>query len=497
MNEKNIDSSANSSQKPNIAISILKFIAKSLLAILLILSIFYQLPWKIITFLAIIFTACTFLLKRFRKRFWLTVSGIVLTIVIWILFPENNTGWRPYTLDKEIAELEAKYKIPDEENAAFEYYKIFENLNLDVNQPEYFLTSEPCSHDEFWLAEDHPEMAEWMKSQQNIIENVISISKIPKCIIPPNFYEDRFNFTNDLANIRHCVFLLISSANNDIAEGRINDALEKYITCFRIANQIHQFPSFTHVLVSWAIKEKTSTPLIKIIVEEELNPEQLEQIRNLIDDMQIKWSSDWIDMLDIDMIIEKNYFVGITFETNKKGKLRFSRRSFGEDTGLLQEPVEYTYQSGIIGKLRAISRWVCFPPSIKAITQIIEDCTAEHYEMAKSDYDWNKKNSKTRIVLNYEFVMKVMFQETTDNYQRIHTIYLKDTTLLRGSKILVALRQYKDEHGMWPESLDEIKSDVPYEAFVDPATGKQLQYKKSGEDFTLSGELVKIWPFDN
>lgn len=40
----------------------------------------------------------------------------------------------------------------------------------------------------------------------------------------------------------------------------------------------------------------------------------------------------------------------------------------------------------------------------------------------------------------------------------------------------------------------EAKSDIPAEAFIDPATGKQLQYENKGEQFTLSGRLINIWP---
>ncbi|MEJ2648064.1 MAG: hypothetical protein P8016_06610, partial [Sedimentisphaerales bacterium] len=82
-------------------------------------------------------------------------------------------------------------------------------------------------------------------------------------------------------------------------------------------------------------------------------------------------------------------------------------------------------------------------------------------------------------------------------YRQLHNIYLKHITLLRGSQLLVAIRQYKDEHGKWPESLKEIKSDVPVEAFVDPATGEALKYESDDKQFMLSGELVNIWPYEN
>ena len=60
--------------------------------------------------------------------------------------------------------------------------------------------------------------------------------------------------------------------------------------------------------------------------------------------------------------------------------------------------------------------------------------------------------------------------------------------------VLIALRRYKNKTGQWPENLDEIKSFTTAKAFIDPANGNQLNYQKNGDDFSLSGEMLKIWP---
>ena len=44
------------------------------------------------------------------------------------------------------------------------------------------------------------------------------------------------------------------------------------------------------------------------------------------------------------------------------------------------------------------------------------------------------------------------------------------------------------------DSLEEIKSAAPAEAFIDQVTGKQLEYENHGQDFSLYGETTNIWP---
>jgi hypothetical protein len=54
----------------------------------------------------------------------------------------------------------------------------------------------------------------------------------------------------------------------------------------------------------------------------------------------------------------------------------------------------------------------------------------------------------------------------------------------RGLHVLVALRRYKNKHARWPDSLDQIKAQVPAEMFIDPF-GNPLAYKLTKDTFTL------------
>jgi uncharacterized membrane protein YccC len=150
-------------KKTRLVRRILGWLGVGLFATLLILAVIYQAPWKVITLLAVLLAACTVLPGPARKWFWLSVGAAVLALIIWFLVPADSEGWRPYTFQAELAALEARYAVPDEENAALVYDEIFETLDTDSNQPDFFLMSRPSSKDEPWLSKDHPEMAEWLK----------------------------------------------------------------------------------------------------------------------------------------------------------------------------------------------------------------------------------------------------------------------------------------------------------------------------------------------
>ena len=151
----------------------------------------------------------------------LSVGVVVIALIIWVFLPEDDKGWRPYTFDKELVALEAKYTIPDEENAALAYNEILETLDIDVNEPEFFIKSKPSSRNEPWLSKDHPEMTEWLKGHQKTIEALIETSKIEKCKF--SIPVDPINLAQHmkrLPNMRRRTFLLVSAANNDMAHSR-------------------------------------------------------------------------------------------------------------------------------------------------------------------------------------------------------------------------------------------------------------------------------------
>jgi hypothetical protein len=485
-------------KKSRLVWRVFKWIGLCFLVLLLIAAVIYQAPWKVITLLAIFLAACTILPKPFRKWFWLTVGTVVIVLIVWILLPEDNEGWRPYTFDKELAELEAKYAIPDEENAAFTYDEIFETFDIDSNQPEFFVKSKPSSKDEPWLSKDHRETAEWLKGHQKTIDTLIEISGMEKCKFSiPVGPASLAQYMKRLPKMRRITLLLISVANNDIAEGRIDAGIEKYLCVIQMANHLYQQPVMIAFMVGFAIEQMALERLNRFVIEGQPGENQVQLIANSIKGPKNNWGPDWQKIRDFEKLYAKNMLCSMVYEADSEGKARLTRRTFASTIG--QSPKQLptgTYSRRKCAKLGVIFVWLYVPSAPEKIGEMVDASYAKYYAMTELGFDWNKEPDESRPhwKVNYRFGIELLVSMNEQAYYRIHEIYLRNLELRRGSWLLMVIKQYHTEHGTWPDSLNAIKSGVPAEAFIDPVSGNEFEYENHGERFSLFGEMINIWP---
>lgn len=478
---------------------VFKWIGLWLLVLLLIAAVIFQAPWKVITLLVIILAACTILPKPFRKWFWLSVSAVVIALIIWIFLPEDSEGWRPYTFDKELAELEAEYAIPDEENAALIYDELFETFDIDSNQPDFFVKSKPSSRDEPWFSKDHPETARWLESQQDTIEKLLQAAKKNKCIFLPiiDGHMVSSEYVKRLSRVRMCAFILVSAVNNDIAEGRTDAALEKLFCINQMAEHMKQQHVMIHHLVGLAIERIALEQLNRFVIEGQPSPEHLLLISDSIIGVENNWADDWPKILDFEKLYAKNMLCSIVYEKNSEGKVRLNRGILSlTDEQFPQKFPPPTYSRRKLLKAKTIINWLYYPSKPEKVAKAIDENFEKLYAMAEPDFDWSRETDQPRKF------WKCIFRSSIESFiniskssnHRINKSYLRNLSLRRGSLLLIAIKKYEIEHSTWPDSLNAIKSGVPAEAFIDPFTGEPLQYENHGESFSLFAESAKIWP---
>jgi hypothetical protein len=481
-------------QKPRPIRRILKWLGVGLVSMLLILAVIYQAPWKVITLLAVFLAACTVLPKAARKWFWLSVGAVVLVLIIWVFLPEDDEGWRPYTFDAELAALEAQYAIPDEENAALLYDEILETLDTDSNQPESFLKSKPSSINEPWLSKDHPETAQWLKDHQDTIANLLQTARKDKChfSIPADGW-DLGGHSERLAPMRKCAFLLVSAGNNDIAEGRIDAGLEKYLCIIRMADHLYQQPVTIDFVVASGLERLALTRLSRFVIEDRPTAEQLQIVSDSARDLKNNWTSELKKMLEPDKLSSKNTFCSMTYEVNSQGKVRFSRDPLAAFRAV--RPTELpkpTYPQRLLYKAKTVFAWLFMPSTPQQAAEILD---ARYDVMKEPDYDWSKQPQKfdsfftrgnlNRIRLNYRYFARLMADLSEGSYLRLRDTYLRSLAIRRGSRVLIALKQYNVNNGRWPEDLDEIRANVPSEALIDPQNNNSYMYRLTEDDFRL------------
>ena len=473
---------------------ILRWLSVGFLTLLLALMLILQAPWKSTVLLAAFLAACTVLPKPLRKWFWLSVGAAVLALVIWVLMPENNQGWRPYTFDAELAALEAKYAIPDEENAALAYDAILEPLDIDSNQPEFFLKSTPSSINEPWLSKDHPEMAEWLKDRQDTIAKLLEASRRNKCYFSvPSYSWDMGQHMDRLASMRPCGYLLISAGNNDIGEGRIDAGLEKYLCIIRIADHLYQQPAALDFLVGSALESLALTQLNRFVIERESTAEQLQLISNASGDLKNNWGSQFKRFLETDKLLTKNTICSMAYEVNPEGEVRLSRNPIASVSATQSQ--ELPTLTRVLYKAKTIFNWFFMPSTPQKAAEIFDASFDRYNAMTEPDFDWvtqpqnfDQLFTKSKLIrssLNYRYFARLIVELSEGAYFGLHDAYLRSLAVPRSSRVLIAVKQYRNEHGTWPDDLNAIRSSVSAEALIDPQNNSSFVYKLTGEAFTF------------
>jgi len=486
-------------KKPGILKRIFKWFGLAILTLLLIAAFFFQAPWKVITLLVIILLACTALPKPARKWFWLSVGLVVIALIIWIFLPDGDRGdWRPYTFDEELAAIEAARAIPDSENAAIIYNQLLQDYNEDDFEPNlpdpntYYLTrSEP------WLSKDYPEMAEWLKGQESTIATLMEASKKEQCRFPINANPISFGQTmNRLSPMRRWSYLLIIAGNNDIAEDRTDQALEKCIALLQMAKHQYQQPTMIDTLVGIAIEALAIKQFNRFVVTANPTEEHLTLMEEALSEIKHDWASDLPMILECEKLMSKNTVCYLAYEVNPKGRTRLNRNALAsilterelKEMGIKESDL---YWQTKLMRAHTIIGWFYMPSTPQRVGEIIDASYKRFYAMAEPDFDWQKEPKEAKefslisAKINFRYIIETLAPIMEPAYHSVHDIYLRVIADKRGSHLLIALRRYKNQNGFWPVNLDDVKSMAREEIFVDPTNGGDFVYEITEENFRL------------
>ncbi|MHC4103549.1 MAG: hypothetical protein ACYSR9_01310 [Planctomycetota bacterium] len=478
-------------KKTRLVRRIFKWIGLGLLVLLIITAVIFKAPWKVTTLLAVILAACTALPKPFRKWFLLLVSVVLIALIVWIFMPEDNEDWRPFTFDKEIAALEAEYSIPDEENAAIIYNELLQEfdprkMGLKFLRPgiRELVLSEP------WVSADHPDLVQWLHGHENAIRILPQACRIKTCRFTSNYkltVTDKLKL-NRYTALKSWVVLLLLSGNNDIAEGRLDQSLLKYLCVLRMADHLYQQKRITDFLMSFGIEGLALWPINRLVIEEQLNDKQLRIISDNLTNLENNWSSDFLQCLEYDKLFVKNTFCSLMFEKDSKGSVRYSRNPADAIWGHFRlGKLEETYWQRKSMKAYAILAWFALPPTPQNATEMVEKIYEECHAMAKSSYAWDKETigPPPSLELNCRFLIWSLTNRISRHYGGFHDIYLKRLAQRRGLRLLIEIKQYQNKHGTWPAGLEVIQSRVPPRALLDPVSDSAFVYVLDGDSFRL------------
>jgi len=242
--------------------------------------------------------------KRSKKHL-----RLIVIIIIVVFFGSLFLFIRRYNnVNKQLAAIEAAHAIPDSENAAIIYNQLLEKYDNSIFKP-IFLTPEldDLTRKQPWSGKDYPELAKWLEEQQDITEELLQVSNFGKCLFPILIpLPEGLNARNvRLATMRHWAFFLVRSANNDIAEGRIDHGLQKYLCLIHMGRHNRQQPVAVDFLVGIAIETLALQRIRFLIMTDDITDEHLQAIETTLIYTGKDSNQVWENMLEVENLYDR------------------------------------------------------------------------------------------------------------------------------------------------------------------------------------------------
>jgi hypothetical protein len=416
---------------------------------------------------------------------WLALGFLacIMGIVVWLFLPDSG-NWRPYNFDYELKDLEAKRAVPNAENAAIAYQKIIARLDVNSAPPFYDDVNEPSTH-VFWKGSDHPETAAFIDAHMGLITDAMAASRMEKCAFP--IQTDPLKFSIDtVAGMRQITYLLMSAANRDMGEERVDEALDKYFSVIHLGRQVKQQPTIIFFLVGKAIEDLGAYKLPYIIVESNSTPEERKAIGSVFKTYN-DWPKFFPKMSQYEKVLGEN-MLGLFYETNEQGSIRYMRKIPIPESLAKESTYQPTVLQKHLFKLVSITLWFVLPSD----PRVLGTAYAKAFDEALISADanqWDVSDSaqfgSITMLFSTPNMTKTCAKIGATSFTRIQQTYSRTIVMYRTMHILLALREYKDTNGHWPHSLEQVRDKVPAEAMVDPFTGGSFIYKTKGDKFLL------------
>jgi len=425
-------------------------------------------------------------IEKVLNFFWGGVIALIILVAgIMLIWPESNNTWSPYQFDDELASIEAKRAIPDQDNAAIRYKSLF--ATIDINDcPGSLLQKDRHIRNEFseqpWKGSDYPEVSQWLDSHAETLDELLSISNMEKCrwAIQADIYDE---YRIPYKPLRYCAQLITVAGNRDLGEDRAHRAMEMSLCLFGMARHMYQQTNKLAFMCGFDPERQAIRILKYILVNNHLPQEDIDRITNNLPTAENNWQKEITKLLEL----EKFRFVNIMsaqYEINEKGRVRFSTESgtLFLDKYMWEHPKR-------TDRLRRLYRLMNMPLDPNGVWDIAEVEAAKFLRFLEQDstldthtlfegVPFKLAGNSARWAARAIYFDKLL-------YPILKKGYMSNIQLRRGTWLILGLRKYQDVHGTWPDKLELVSEYVPPEAFIDITNGSKFVYIRDGEDFVF------------
>jgi len=429
-----------------------------------------------------------------RKRLegflsWLSIGMTILlplAITIAAVWPEDHTKqWRPYRFDAELAALEAERAIPDQDNAALHCAGLF--ARLDVNdQPGFFRrTSEVRDkmHRSTWNRQEYPEASQWLDTYSWAVDQLLQAATTGTFRWPLQAYTYD-QYTVPYKPLGRGIQYLLMSANRDLGEGRIDEALTKYFCVIRIAHDLRQQMQPLDWRIAFRYEVDALRMMREALVRHDFSDRDIAWIGQRLPSTEDPWPQDAQTFFQAEKLRYMNMLARL-YEVNDEGEVRFaSTITLSSDDPLQEEDRE-------TGKWFRLYWRLNMPLDPKDLHAVADNYFTRFNPLLEPDLrpfpdreqgmTWIDLSRATANFYRWFAEMAFFQWEYPDMRQRHATLVAER----RGTCLVLGLRRYRNERGAWPASLEQVSEYIPAEASLDPTSSASFVYARDGDNFKL------------
>jgi hypothetical protein len=252
------------------------------------------------------------------------VTAIFLFLILLVIFYPFGSR---VSIDEQLKAFDARRFVPDENNAATIYNKLIADfIENDFNSEITGVSIDNPKFRKPWRSANKPNAAEFLNNQKQTISTLLEALKKEKCYFPIEtnytYYATySLTITNRLSKFRTWARLLSFAANNDIGEGRIEDAIVKYAGLMRMAEHLNQEKQTLAFLVSFAIEGISTQSIKTTVIESDITEKQLNLIEAIPLQTSDQWEKIYLEISKIDKLLQQKEFSKLPFPTRLTASL--------------------------------------------------------------------------------------------------------------------------------------------------------------------------------
>jgi hypothetical protein len=222
---------------------------------------------------------------------------------------------------RTLAAIDAARAVPDSENAATVYGQLLQDYGETVlpwHREEN--NSWDVTLHKPWQSRDYPELAAWLARQNDLLAKLRQACTFEKCWFPLGSLTNLTQIAAQmqsrmplLTGVRAWAQLLVCAANNDIAEGRVDAAVEKYRCVLQMGRHLCGQPLMIDYLVGIAVEAIGFAGIREFVVENAPTENQLKFLEDAVLQQKDQWRSDFESAAEVEILLEKSQGLPLRF----------------------------------------------------------------------------------------------------------------------------------------------------------------------------------------